>query len=276
MGERGMGKKTVGVRHGGAALAAGLLLALAAACSDSGGITDADRVTALRFVVQPGALEVGQSFTVAVELVDAAGQRVSGATDLVSLSLPGGPSLGGTTARAATAGLATFEELTVAGPGSDLRLTATSGGLQVQSDVFQVTGVDPCAPRGVVALGETVTGTLSAASCLVEDDFFTDFWQLELSAETTIQVDLSSTDFDAFMFLLEEDGTVIDLDDDGGPGLDARIVATLPAGTYFIEASTALPREVGDYELTVSENTDGSVAFLEREKAGSPRLLLRR
>lgn len=84
----------------------------------------------LAFQVQPGTAEGQEPFAVTVAIEDANGHVVAGATDVVDVALasyPTGSSLAGTTAVAATGGLATFDDLSLALPGQGYTLEATSG-----------------------------------------------------------------------------------------------------------------------------------------------------
>ena len=106
---------------------------------------------ALRFATQPADARVGQVVTgapynpagspVAVEVVDASGNRVTSSTATVSLTLVrihGTGTLQGTTTKTAVGGVATFSDLRLSAPGT-YRLVASSSGLtSVSSDVFRV------------------------------------------------------------------------------------------------------------------------------------------
>jgi hypothetical protein len=116
------------------------------ACGGGEGITVTNTVTGLRFVTQPSNVTMGQSFSVAVELVGSNGQRATTATNTVTLSLVGA-ALGGTTSAAAVAGVATFSGLTVATAAANLSLTASSAGFSATSNAFA--SVDPLAPTGL-------------------------------------------------------------------------------------------------------------------------------
>jgi plastocyanin len=83
--------------------------------------------------VQPGSAFAGESFVpaVAVELQDANGARVSGASASISIHLLAGGSAGsliGATTQSTAAGVATFTDLGVDAPGG-YSLVATSAGL---------------------------------------------------------------------------------------------------------------------------------------------------
>ena len=87
----------------------------------------------LAFSVQPGSVLAGESFVpaVAVELEDANGVRVSGASASVSIHLLAGASAGsllGATTRSASAGVATFPDLGIDAAGG-YSLVATVPGL---------------------------------------------------------------------------------------------------------------------------------------------------
>jgi hypothetical protein len=71
--------------------------------------------------------------------------------------------------------------------------------------------------------------------------------------DTKVTIDLESTP-DNYLFLLEGaglTGKVISEDDDGGTGDNARIVTTLSAGTYTVEATTYANATTGTFSITV-------------------------
>ena len=76
------------------------------------------------------------------------------------------------------------------------------------------------------------------------------------SAEVSITLESSE---DAYLFLLDGDGRVLDADDDDddnqfalASSTDSGLRMTLPAGTYTIEATTYNPRITETFTLTVS------------------------
>lgn len=64
---------------------------------------------------------------------------------------------------------------------------------------------------------------------------------VRLEANRTYQIDLTSNDFDAFLYLIDDTGQVVAWDDDSGGGinnLDARIIHTpVRSGAFHIEAT---------------------------------------
>jgi hypothetical protein len=88
----------------------------------------------LGFVQQPTNTIISGPITpaVTVEIQDAAGNRITTATNTVMISLgsnPGGGTLSGTLSRAAVAGVATFNDLSINQAGTSYTLRAASGGL---------------------------------------------------------------------------------------------------------------------------------------------------
>jgi protocatechuate 3,4-dioxygenase beta subunit len=112
---------------------------------------------ALGFSVQPSNANVGQPITpaVQVEVRDQFGNRVTGATNDVTVSLgtnPTGATLGGTTTVAASAGAASFSTLTVDRAGTGYTLAAQATGL---------TNAPPSSGFNVTAPPPPVSATLS-------------------------------------------------------------------------------------------------------------------
>ena len=63
-----------------------------------------------------------------------------------------------------------------------------------------------------------------------------------MPADATIDLRLNSSEFDAYLLLLDAKGAVIDEDDDSGGNTNARVSRSLAAGTYYIVAKPS-----GDY-----------------------------
>ena len=109
-----------------------------------------------------------------------------------------------------------------------------------------------CTP---ISYGETVTGTLG----LFDDesrnqtDSRADCYTFSAVEGDRISVSLSSDDFDTYVFLSDALGDVVASDDDGGDGINSRIVS-FPApstGTFTIEA-TSYFGGTGTYSLTLT------------------------
>jgi hypothetical protein len=77
-------------------------------------------------------------------------------------------------------------------------------------------------------------------------------YNVKLTAGTTYTIDLRSTDFDAYLYLGNDFGTILAQDDDSGGGLDARIVFTATyTGNHQIMVTTFSKGERGNFTLLV-------------------------
>jgi hypothetical protein len=121
--------------------------------------------------------------------------------------------------------------------------SSTVGGLY-EVDLRTAAGPRPpfCAPLGTLAVGGSITGNLSFASCQYTDGTFADIYQINLASDTLIALALDSNDFDAYLYLLDAKGNVVAQDDDSGGNLNSLIVDSLTAGTYYVVATA-----FGDY-----------------------------
>jgi hypothetical protein len=96
----------------------------------------------MRFSVQPSPIAAGQTFAVAVELLDARNVRVT-SPDSVSIATEDGTPLTGTRIAVTTGGVATFSGLSITKAGASTRLIASVGSLAAISDVFAVAAGTP-------------------------------------------------------------------------------------------------------------------------------------
>jgi len=125
-----------------------------------------------------------------------------------------------------------------------VRNASGNGGGLYEIDVRSVDGPRPrlCGSRGPLALGATLTGNISYTACQYIDQTFADLYQMTLSADTIVDLKLTSSDFDAYLVVLDAKGNVVEEDDDGGGNTNARITIPLAAGTYYVVA-----KPFGDY-----------------------------
>lgn len=111
---------------------------------------------------------------------------------------------------------------------------------------------DVCNAR-YVSIGSTISGTLSAYDCVTQDDTesFVDYYELTLYRTTDVDLYLESYDFDAYLMVFDEFDELIAEDDDSGESTDAWITVKLPAGRYYIAATSFDGGEQGSYKLYV-------------------------
>jgi sRNA-binding regulator protein Hfq len=82
------------------------------------------------------------------------------------------------------------------------------------------------------------------------------FYSFSLASQAQVQIDLSSSATDPYVFLLNGAGTsgsIVAQDDDSGDGNSARVVRTLSAGSYTIEATTYYSQQTGSFSLRLSQ-----------------------
>jgi len=115
---------------------------------------------------------------------------------------------------------------------------------------------------GSIGLNQTVEGTLTSACASTNRvGKYARYYLFSVSQATTVEIDLRSTDFDAWLNLLSGSGaggTVIASSDDGGGGTNSRIVTVLGAGTYTIEATSYASASTGSFALTLANAQGGA------------------
>lgn len=122
---------------------------------------------------------------------------------------------------------------------------------------FPSCGGDPYGtPVGGLALGDTVAAALGTGGC-IEDGYYRHAWTFAIGAESTVQFDLASAQFDAWLVLADDAGQLIAESDDFGDGTDSRIVQALAAGTYRLLVTSYDPLETGGYTLSATADVSG-------------------
>lgn len=160
-----------------------------------------------------------------------------------------------TTASAAIATVGATGLVTAVGDGTVL-ITATSEGKSAQASI---TVFGPCSTALAVVIepGDMVQGTLASTDCRLDDNTYADGYFIQVTQDTPVQIDMTSTAFDTWLWLLEltlqGELEVVEFNDDVSQGVtDSRIVFTLKAGVeYFILANSFDPNVFGPYQLAV-------------------------
>jgi len=106
--------------------------------------------------------------------------------------------------------------------------------------------------------GQAVSGQLSLTDSRLSDNSVYQAWTYIGTRGERIEVDVTSSSFDAYAILEDASGKVLARDDDSGGGTNARIVFTVPAaGAYRIIANTYRQGSYGAYTLSVRELSGG-------------------
>ena len=98
------------------------------------------------------------------------------------------------------------------------------------------------------------SGELGIGNCTSEHSgrqHWADVYSFSLAQASVVTFDLTSTDIDPVLALIDADGILIKRDDDGGSGRNARLVRELPTGQYQLEATKHDAPE-GSYHLRIS------------------------
>jgi hypothetical protein len=82
--------------------------------------------------------------------------------------------------------------------------------------------------------GDTASGVITYTGCQYLDNAFADIYLLNVPADSNLDLRLSSSEFDAFLVLLDATGAVVDEDDDSGGNTNSRITRDLRAGIYYV------------------------------------------
>jgi MYXO-CTERM domain-containing protein len=150
-------------------------------------------VARLVFKLAPASTTAGSTLdTTSVELQDAQGNRVNSSAS-ITLSLTGGQggTLGGTTTVAASAGLATFSDLSIAQAGVGYQLVARTGGVaDATSTAFDIAHGAVAALSFTVQPGNTAAG--AAISPAVRVTLQDAFGNVAISATDAVTVALGS------------------------------------------------------------------------------------
>lgn len=105
-----------------------------------------------------------------------------------------------------------------------------------------------------IACNSVTNSTLIATDCLLDDGTVFDFYIFDGSQGDQVEINLTSSDFDTVVFLLDPQGGLFVFDDDGGNGTNSRIVTTLDQdGNWGIAVNNfaELPGDPGAYTLTL-------------------------
>jgi hypothetical protein len=137
----------------------------------------------------------------------------------------------------------------------EARAAASSAGGYYQVDLRTLAGPRPsfCASKAKLDPGANVMGTIQFSGCPYNGSF-ADIYEFHLGDATSIDVQLTTADFDAYLILLDEQGNLVDEDDNSGGDTNARITNVLPAGTYYIVARPSSEYfSAGNYILSLGQ-----------------------
>jgi hypothetical protein len=227
------------------------LLALQLSCGggDSSGpgavATNIAANSSVAFTALPGAQVIELP---SVTLSDRTGTPVAGAIVTFTVT-SGGGSVTGATATTNSSGIATVGGWTLGPAAGANTLSAQSGSLPPVTFSACTTSTH--------AVGSTVNGQLSPASCQLSDASFVDFYAVTIPTAGTYIFNQTSSAFDTFLALLTSANVLVGVNDDYlTTSSDSKLKVIVPPGSYFIGATSYNPRTVGTYSLSSAASTD--------------------
>ncbi|OQX02423.1 MAG: hypothetical protein BWK73_42790 [Thiothrix lacustris] len=142
------------------------------------------------------------------------------------------------------------------------RLTVTNN-VGLSSSSYSNVTVTPgassatCNPSNL-ALGSNAAGHWSSdcASTHRSVNHRARYYTFTLNSPATITANLTSTQQDAYLYLLQgngKTGTLLSSNDDNSNSTNSQIVHALPAGTYTLEATTYYVSRDGDFSINVTQ-----------------------
>jgi hypothetical protein len=108
-----------------------------------------------------------------------------------------------------------------------------------------------------ISFGQTVNGALSTSDCPLGEGSYVDAYSFSGTTGQRISILMTSSAFDTYLYLLNPDGSVLAINDDGGGVTNSRIPPggslTLPTtGSYTILANSFDAGATGAYSLTLN------------------------
>lgn len=137
---------------------------------------------------------------------------------------------------------------------------ARQGTAPVQANVRP--GRDTQAPvqTQAISLGQSRSGQLAHGDAQLTSGEFYDAWTFQGQRGQSIDLRMTSSDFDPYLGLAGPADFVASNDDDPDGGTNSRLLTTLPSdGTYTVMATSYAAGESGRYDLSLSDGRGQSV-----------------
>jgi hypothetical protein len=105
-----------------------------------------------------------------------------------------------------------------------------------------------------LSLGSGTSGSLDTGDCRLGDGSAVDYYRFRISSPRTVYISEQSGSIEPYVALLDEYGSVVAEEDNGGPGFSEISGIYLPEGTYYIAASSYAAGDYGSYTLDTDYN----------------------
>ncbi|MFC7379750.1 caspase family protein [Brevundimonas sp. GCM10030266] len=136
------------------------------------------------------------------------------------------------------------------GERGDYRLSVEDGTGVAQAQP-RVHDSERAAPGGAIQIGQTISGSLSSGDETLQSGEYFDRYTFSGRRGERVEVELTSSAFDAYTIVRSPSGEQFD-NDDGEDGTDSRQQLILPEdGEYEVQVTSYQPGETGSYRFTV-------------------------
>ncbi|MCC5995103.1 MAG: hypothetical protein JJU18_01870 [Oceanicaulis sp.] len=128
-----------------------------------------------------------------------------------------------------------------------------------------------------IAVGQSINGELTSSDPQLGDGSHFDCYNLQTRAGERLQIDQTSAAFDSFLMVrrggCSNPGDLIAYDDDGGDGLDSRLVLQGDGTVWALIANSAGAGATGRYQLRVSAAGSGQTPAATAPQLAPPQTL---
>lgn len=216
----------------------GLVPVLTACPGDT--IVEAVQVSNIELSTDAQPVRVGENFQLTATAFSASGEQLTRSLDWAS-------------SNTSVANVSGTGMVSAVGPGT-ATISASADGASASATIYAVD--IPCAVDGTLRRGESGNGTLGPCS-FTSGDFggrSVDFWFLYVPGTATVDISLSSGEFDTYLILTDPSLSILDENDDAsGTTLNSRLSLQLSPGVYVIGVTSYDSGETGSYQLTISQ-----------------------
>lgn len=224
----------------------------------NGNTQQTSTTVSVRLTPATGTVDVGSTLQLNALPLNSAGLVVPGRTVTWSSGTPG-------VATVSASGLVTGVTT------GTVTISATADGQTGTATIaVQPSASQRCDVKDSVAVGQTITGTLSSTDCQLGDGTYADKYALTIAQAGPVRINMLSASLDSYLILQNAaTGTVVAENDDGNgnPDEGSRIEMVLQPGRYVVTTNTFQDVGTGSYSLTVST---GSQACVSTSTINSP------
>lgn len=133
----------------------------------------------------------------------------------------------------------------------------SANGSPLSSMTFRMAPLSEACPTQTIGATSSTGAALTQSDCRVGDFMldsdarFARQFRFNIATAGVFRVDLTSSDFDTYLYLLDQNGSTVEEDDDDGSGQNSKIVLHLDPGDYTLLV-TSYCKDTGAFRLQTS------------------------